>query len=126
MNWLSANIQWVMLVSGALTSTMFMAAFAPRRSMQRVFGEDVETPAAELVVRNWGILIGMLGVLLLVGAFQPALRPVALIMAGASKLAFIGLVLAHGSRYLKTAGTFIVVDSIMIVLFGLYLLGQRG
>jgi len=126
MNWLSTNIQWIMLVTGALTCTMLLAAFAPRAVMQRTFGEDVESPAALLVVRSWGSLIGLVGALLIVGAFQPAVRPAALLVAALSKLVFVGLVLVHGPSYLRTAGMFVVVDSIMIVLFGLYLIGGRA
>ena len=38
---------------------------------------------------------------------------------------FIGLVLTYGSRYLDRAGLAIVVDTVMVVLYGLYLLGRK-
>ena len=52
MSWVVENIQWIMLVSGALT-----------------------IPVAEIVVRNWGALIGLVGAMLIYGAFDPPGRP---------------------------------------------------
>lgn len=56
-----------------------------------------------------------------------ASRPLALAVAGISKLVFIGLVLSHGARYLGTAGVAIAIDLVMVTLFALYLIGApRG
>lgn len=123
---LTANIKWIMLVSGLLTCTMFYAAIAPHASLRSTFGESVEGAVAEIVVRNWGALIGIVGVLLIYGAFNPALRPVALSVAGVSKVVFIGLVLTLGRQYLgHQAGVAIVVDTVMVAIFAAYLLTAR-
>ena len=34
MNWIVGNIKWIMLVSGALTSTMVYAAVAPQAALR--------------------------------------------------------------------------------------------
>ena len=61
------------------------------------------------------------------GAFNAAVRPLVLAVAGASKAVFIALVLSQGNRYLGTqAGVAIAIDSIMIVLFVWYLVAARG
>ena len=123
---LTANIKWIMLVSGLLTCTMFYAAIAPHASLRSTFGESVEGAVAEIVVRNWGALIGIVGVLLIYGAFNPAIRPVALSVAGVSKVVFIGLVLTLGRPYLgHQAGVAIVVDAVMVAIFAVYLLTAR-
>lgn len=59
MNVIAANIRWIMLVSGALTCTMLYAAIAPQAALRSSFGETLEGPLAEIVVRNWGALIGL-------------------------------------------------------------------
>jgi hypothetical protein len=59
--------------------------------------------------------------MLIYGAFNAAVRPLVLVIAGASKAVFIGLILSHGSRYLATAGIPVAVDSLMIALFAWYL-----
>jgi hypothetical protein len=80
------------------------------------------------VVRNWGVLITLIGAMLLYGAYHPPVRPLVLAVAGTSKMVFIGLVLAHGGRYLGHAGLAIAVDVVLVVLFAAYLLNlrQRG
>ena len=51
----------------------------------------------------------------------------ALIVAGASKIAFIALVLSQGGRYLGyQAGIAIAIDAVWVVLFAYYLWAVRG
>lgn len=127
MRWLDAKMKWVMLVSGALTCTMLYAALAPQASLRSTFGESIEGPVAEIVTRNWGVLIALVGGMLIYGAFRPAVRPLVLTVAGLSKMAFIGLVLAHGDRFLgEQAGVAIAIDSVMVLLFAAYLVGRRA
>jgi hypothetical protein len=122
-----ANIKWIMLVSGALTCTMLYAAFAPEAALRGTFGETLEGPLAGIVVRNWGALIALIGVMLIYGAYHPPSRPLVLVVAGASKLVFIALVLAHGGRYLgQQAAIAILVDLVMVVLFACYLFAMRA
>jgi len=125
-NLIIGNIKWIMLVSGALTCSMIYAAISPEQALRSTFGETLEGPVAQIVVRNWGVLITLVGAMLIYGAFRPVARPLILIVAGLSKLAFIGLVLAHGSKYLgQQAGIAILIDSVWVVLFAIYLLGIR-
>ncbi len=112
----------VMVVSGLLTATMIQAAFDPQGALHATFGEDLQGPLAEVVVRNWGILIALMGGLLVYGAFRPAARPPILVAAGLSKMAFIGLVLSQGTLYLgHGAGIAVAIDTAMVVLFAVYL-----
>ena len=126
MSFVAANIKWIMLVSGALTCTMAYAAIAPQAALRSTFGETLQGPLAEIVVRNWGALITLVGAMLVYGAFNPQVRSLALTIAGASKLVFIALVLSHGGRYLgHQAGIAIAVDAVWVVLFAWYLLTAR-
>ena len=123
---IEANIKWIMLVSGALTCTMIYAAIAPAAALRGTFGETLEGPLAEVVVRNWGVLITLIGAMLIYGAFHAAVCPLVLAIAGVSKLVFIVLVLAQGGRYLgQQAGIAIVVDAVWVVLFALYFAAAR-
>jgi len=119
-------MKWVMLVSGVLTCTMLFAAVAPQAALQSTFGESVEGAVAEIVTRNWGVLIALVGAMLIYGAFRPAVRPLVLTVAVLSKLAFIGLILGHGTRFLHyQAGVACAVDSAMVLLFVTYLFFGR-
>ena len=124
MNLIVANMKWIMLVSGALTCTMVYAAIAPKAALRSTFGETLDGPVAEIVVRNWGALIALVGAMLIYGAYDPLHRPLILVVAGLSKLIFLSLVLAQGTRYLsRRAGVAAVIDLVMVALFSGYLLG---
>ena len=126
MNWIAARIKWIMLVSGALTCTMLYAAIAPQAALHSTFGESLEGAVAEIVVRNWGALIALVGAMLIYGAFNPPERPLILAVASISKLTFIGLVLLYGRQYLgHQAGVAVVVDLVMVALFIGFLVSVR-
>jgi hypothetical protein len=124
MRW-NTTIKWIMIVSGVLTSTMLYAAIAPQAALRSTFGDSLTGPVSEVVVRNWGILIGLVGAMLVYGAFNPVVRPLVLIVAGLSKLAFIGLIVFYGPQYLGKAALPIVIDSVMVAIFVAYLLSTR-
>jgi hypothetical protein len=122
MSWLIAHMKWAMLVSGALTLTMVQAAIAPNAALRGTFGDTLEGPLAEIVVRNWGALIALVGAMLIYGAFKPNVRELVLVVAGLSKIIFITLILTFGTQYLRhQAGVAIAVDSVMVLLFIAYL-----
>jgi hypothetical protein len=111
-------VKTVMVVSGVLTCTMAYAAIAPEAALQSTFGESLEGPVAAIVVRNWGVLITLVGAMLIFGAFNPSSRRLVLSVAGLSKLVFSTLVLSHGTRFLSyQAGIAVAVDLTWVVLF---------
>lgn len=121
------NIQWVLLVCGLLTFSMVQAVVAPRATMRAYFGEAPDSKAVDLLMRNWGMLVAAGGLLLIYAAFTPDIRPAALMYVGAGKLAFIVLVLLAGGQFLKKqAGLAIVIDGIMVALFGVYLVATQA
>ena len=122
MHFFVSNFRWVMLIAGLLTCTMFLGLFSPQASLKSNFGETLEGASTEIIVRNWAALIGLMGIMLIYGAFTPTVRRFSLVIAGISKIIFIILILSLGQSYLKFGvGTAVVVDSIMIVLFIAYL-----
>ena len=105
---------------------MFYAAVAPEASLRSSFGQSIDGPVAQIVVRNWGILVGLMGLLLIYGAFNEQTRRVALVVAGSSKVAFIALVLSIGQQFLQfQVGVAIAIDAVMVTLFALYLVSTR-
>jgi hypothetical protein len=124
MGWILDNIRWIMIVSGVLTTTMVYAAIAPQAAVVSTFGETLEGPLAGILVRSWGTLVGLVGGMLIYGAFDAAVRPLVLVVAGASKAIFIGLILAQGSRYVGEAALALLVDGMAVVLFAWYLVAR--
>ena len=116
-----------MLVSGLLTCTMFYALVAPDAALRSSFGQSIDGAVAQIVVRNWGALIGLMGLLLIYGAFHESVRRVALVVVGASKVAFIVLVLSLGQEFLRhQVGVSVLVDSVMVMLFATYLVSTSA
>ena len=106
-----------------LTCTMLYATVAPQAALQSTFGDTLQGPAAEIVVRNWGMLIGLVGAMLIYGAFNIAARPLVLTVAGLSKATFIVLMLVLGRPFLShQAGVAVVSYLIQFSLFVGYLL----
>ena len=127
MSWIVDKIKWIMLVTGLLTCTMLYAALAPAAALRATFGESLSGPLAEIVVRNWGALIVLVGAMLIYGAYDPPARPLIVTVAALSKLIFIALVLVYGRHYLgQQAGMVVAIDSAMVLLYAGYLLGMRG
>jgi len=126
MKWLAASIKWIMLITGLFTATIFYYAIAPNAALTADFGHGLEGPLAELLVRNWGILVGLVGLMLIYGAFVPPARRLVLSVATLSKAAFVLLVLTVGSVYLSQRIRFaVIVDGFEVLLFTAYLLTTR-
>ena len=49
------HIRWIMIVAGALTMTMVYAAVAPDAALRSTFGDTLQGPLADIVMRNWGV-----------------------------------------------------------------------
>ena len=124
---LDRAMKWIMLVAGLCTCSMFYAAIAPDELLRSNFGQSIDGPVAQIVVRNWGILVGLMGMLLIHGAFDQSARRIALLTAGASKVAFIALVLSLGQQFLQyPVGVAVAVDSVWVLIFAIYLVVTRG
>ena len=123
MKLINNNMKWIMLISGALTFTMVFAAIAPHETLNSMFGKDLNGPLAEIIVRNWGALITLIGGMIIYGAYNLAVRKLVLIVAVLSKLTFISLVIFNGfGQKLFLALSF---DVILIVIFSIYLFSNR-
>lgn len=127
MNWIIAKMKWIMVVSGVMTCSMTLAVLAPSTAQQLMFGETLNGPLAEIIVRNWGALIALGGVLLIYGAYNLTVRPLTLIAASISKLIFVILVMTYGVQYLshQVKGA-VVCDTLMVIIFVAYLIGTRN
>ena len=126
MNLIVANIKWIMLVSGLLTCTLFYAAIAPQAALRSMFGESLDGQLAEIIVRNWGALLTLVGALQIYGAFNSISRSLIVVVSSISKLVFVTLVLVYGRSFLGyQAGTAITIDLIIVILFVCYLISDR-
>lgn len=122
MTWLNDHIHIVLIVGGLLTISMLQFAITPTRASKSTYGETLEGPLVDLMVRGWGFLIALIGAMMLWAALHPETRTLVVSVAIASKLFYIGALVAHRKRFLKgfaavTAG----VDLVMVALLGAWL-----
>ena len=113
----------IMILSGALTFTMIFAAISPQAALDSMFGKNITGPLAEIIVRNWGALIALVGRMLVYGAFNIAVRQLVLVVAILSKLTFITLVTINGFAQQLTLP--ITFDSIIVLIFVIYLYSNK-
>lgn len=119
------KMKWIMVVCGLLTCTMLQGVVAPQTVLQSMFGETLTGPAAEVVVRNWSLLIALVGGMLIYGAYRASARRLVLTVAIIGKFAFIVLVMLQGIQYVRSAALFISFDTAMILIFSVYLIGSK-
>jgi len=119
---IQAKIKTIMLITGFLTCTMAYAIFLPQAALTSLFGESLSGGAlAEIIVRSWGTLITLVVAMLVYGAFRPDQRTLILTIAGLSKLVYVVLLMLYGREYFPMILTPVVVDSIAVILFAIYL-----
>jgi len=125
MGFITRHFKWLMLVSGVLTATMFYGLFAPQAALQSMFGASFNGQLEALVIRSWSALVGLIGVMLIYGAFSPQNRVCCAAIAAMSKAIFVALVLIHGQAYLAKAAPALALDVLVIVFTLLFLLANQ-
>lgn len=120
-----ASMKGILIFAGLATMSMVYVALAPVAALQGMFGPTIANfggPIVDIVARGWGALITLTGGMLLYSAFHAPSRPLALTVAGLSKLFFVVSMLIYAKEHLVGQALFAVVfDSVLIVLFALYL-----
>jgi hypothetical protein len=120
---IESNIEIILIVTGLVTTSMWLQAVAPARMLKTMNGLSLTDPVALFFARGLGLAIGSLGVLILCAAADPALRVPVLSVAIVGKTGFVASILATdrqiGPGFRLTAG----FDSICVAIYVGYLLG---
>ena len=116
------NTKAIMLISGMFTCSMVYAVFFPQAAVTSMFGDALAGgELVDIIVRSWGALITLVGIMLIYGAFRPRERLLILTIAGSSKGFFVGLLILYGSSYLPKTILPIIVDGLAVVLIAICL-----
>jgi hypothetical protein len=89
-NWLVALM---FLVPAAIHLIPVVGVLGPSQ-LQSLYGLDFADPSLQVLMRHRAVLFGLVGTLLAVAAFRPALRSTALVAGFGSVVPFLAL--AHG------------------------------
>ena len=105
-----------MWVTGIGTALVGLGLIAPSEIQQSMFGAPSEDPLALLLARGWSGLVGLMGILLIIGARRPALRTFCLNVSGGSKAMFIGMILIWGQAYVPTLAGALFIDAVVVLV----------
>ena len=105
-----------MLVTGVMTTLVGLGLLAPGQVQQAMFGAPSDNPSALLLTRAWSGLVGLMGILLIIGARRPALRTFCLNVSGGSKAMFIGVILIWGQAYVPTLAGALFIDALVVLV----------
>ncbi|MDC1268465.1 hypothetical protein N8Z76_01885 [Gammaproteobacteria bacterium] len=105
-----------MWVTGIGTALVGLGLIAPSEIQQSMFGAPSEDPLALLLARGWSGLVGLMGILLIIGARRPALRTFCLNVSGGSKAMFIGMILIWGQAYVSTLAGALFIDALVVLV----------
>jgi hypothetical protein len=100
-------------------------AVAPRFGMKTLFGEEVTASPALLIIRSWGAMIFVSGLLLMYAAYHADQRLPILFYSITVKVGVAGLVFASGAPY-RTRQIFKIAaaDFVMALLLLWYLIAS--
>ena len=120
---LAAHIEWVLLLTGLATTGALVLCLAPGTMMKMIFGQAPSDALSLLIVRHWGLLVGLVGVLLIYAAHHPEMRVPTLTVAIVEKAAFALGVFISPFRCRPVVVGMALADAGMAAVYGLYLTG---
>ena len=119
-----SHIEIILYITGAATASMLLQFVAPRQALQAFGKLDVSDPVALFLARGAGLGIGILGILLIWAAVEPALRVPVMTMAAIGKAAFVATILVRFKDFTQGFLLTVVFDSACVLVYIAYLLGM--
>jgi hypothetical protein len=120
---IGAHIEVILIVTGALTAIALLQFVAPQPMLRLIYDDAPEDEASLFLARHWGLLIFLVGALLIYAAFHPALRASATLLAAIEKIALGLAVFGTSLRRHPMLATIAAGDSLIAVVYVLYLAG---
>ena len=120
----AAHIEWILLLTGLATAGALVLFLAPVTVMKRLFGQAPSDSLSLLIVRHWGLLICLVGILLIYAAYHAEVRVPTLIVAVVEKAVFaLGMFL---SPFRRRAAVLVMAlaDASMAAVYSMYLAGH--
>src|SRR6476619_5415137 len=85
---IGTHIEIILIVTGATTAMALAQFIAPASVSRIIYGAAPTEVAGIALVRHWGLLVFLVGVLLIYAAFQPAVREPVTVGAAVEKIGF--------------------------------------
>lgn len=122
--WVHANIELILYLTGIPTAGMLTLFFAPRFVLRTFVGVEPADYIGVFFVRAWGAVVGAIGLLLVAAVGLESLREPIMTAASFTKSSLV-LMIAMNLNNALGKGLLIVLlfDAANVVLFLLYLSG---
>jgi hypothetical protein len=119
----AAQIELILLITGAVTAGALVLFLAPVTMMKMLFGQGPSDAFSLLIVRHWGLLVGLVGGLLIFAAYHAEIRVPTLIVAIAEKAAFALRIFVSPLRRRRMVLIMALTDAGMAAVYLMYLTG---
>jgi uncharacterized membrane protein YozB (DUF420 family) len=104
------------IIAGLATAVASLFAFCPAWALAQVVKLEF-VPEYTIIVQHWGMMVGLMGGFMVIGALQPALRNVMLIYSGVEKAFMVFLFFAHRSDPFGPGFLFLAITDGTISLY---------
>ena len=114
----------MLYVTGFFTAGVILLFFAPEWAFDKILKIKLKDEVTIFVVRHWGLLIGIFGLLIICSVHNPAIRPTILIAAVIEKAVIVLMILKNFNKeFTKGLRGVLFFDTTCVVLYLLYLTG---
>jgi hypothetical protein len=120
---LTAHIELILWITGLATAGALVLFLAPVPMMKLLFGQTPSDALSLLIVRHWGLLLFLVGVLLIYAAYDADIRVPTVIVASAEKTAFALSVFISPFHQRSTVLIMALADAGMVAMYLMYLAG---
>ena len=118
----ATQIDLILVLTGLATASALVLFLAPVTMMRMLFGQAPSDALSILIVRHWGLLVGLVGTLLIYAAYHSEIRVPTLIVAIVEKAAFaLGVFLSPFHRR-PTVFAMALADAGMAAVYLIYLI----
>jgi hypothetical protein len=118
---LAARIELILWITGLVTAGALVLFLAPVTMMKLLFGQAPADRLGLLIARHWGLLVGLVGLLLMNAAYQAEVRVPVLLVAIAEKVAIALGILVSPFRRHPAAFAVALADAGMAAVYSIYL-----
>ena len=119
---LAAQTELILVLTGLATASALILFLSPVTMMRMLFGQAPSDALSILIVRHWGLLVGLVGTLIIYAAYHAEIRVPTLIVAIVEKAAFaLGVFLSPFHRR-PTVFVMALADAGMAAVYLIYLI----
>ena len=119
---LAAQIDLILVLTGLATASALVLFLSPVTMMRMLFGQAPSDALSILIVRHWGLLVGLVGTLLIYAAYHAEIRVPTLIVAIVEKAAFALDVFLSPFYRRPTVFVMALADAGMAAVYLIYLI----